>query len=84
MSLIIFSILCLLVMIVFFCIYSIRSIKSQSNYGNDYYNDGIENFDMKKAEEDDYEEYKPPDDSSEFERDSDISDQKDKTFEKVL
>lgn len=84
-----FSIVCLLVMIVFFCIYSIRSMRTVNSYGGDYHNEKAEDFQLKKEDDQqqdesgDYVEYKDPDESSDFERTKDHNSEKDNTFEKV-
>jgi hypothetical protein len=66
-------------MIVFFCIYSIRSLKDKSVYGNEQYNDGIENYEGNQTEH-----VRFHDQSSEFEKSMEMSDQNNKTFEKVF
>jgi hypothetical protein len=72
-------------MIIFFCIYSIRSQRQQTQYGNNYYGEGAENYKMKEKKiEDsvDYLEFNDSEKSSEFDKSS--QDNSDKTFEKVF
>ena len=88
MTLVIFSIICLLGMIIFFCIYAIRSKKPKECYGNDYYHEGAENFNLNKKsnddinESDDYFEFSDKDKDSGYDKSS--QDNNDKTFEKVF
>lgn len=86
---VLFSIICLLVMIVFFCIYSIRSMKVINSYGSEYYEEGVEKDQMQKMEEKkadesaDYVEFKDLDTSSDYDKSKDKNSEKDSTFEKV-
>jgi hypothetical protein len=46
MLLIICSVIFMIVMVAVLCVYSIRSLKDESVYGNAYYNDSLEHYNV--------------------------------------